>query len=164
MAEIETAADTAMRFEDAAEEVSSRCGIGDAECPWPPFRPLTPRDHWQYRWEYTRSEDCCDDLDGDDLDDDDDCSSFSVGTSSSASSIARSSSSDHYRFENNRRYQSFREGWPLPNDEVYPQNPPPAVWADWNVGAQQEQDRMQILDQMLSLRFAQRPPWPILRG
>ncbi|KAF8242002.1 S-adenosyl-L-methionine-dependent methyltransferase [Wilcoxina mikolae CBS 423.85] len=54
--------------------------------------------------------------------------------SSAASSFTRSNSHlANYRFENNRRYQSFREGnWLLPNDE-------------------QEQDRMQIVDTMLSL-------------
>ncbi|KAA8902249.1 S-adenosyl-L-methionine-dependent methyltransferase, partial [Sphaerosporella brunnea] len=54
--------------------------------------------------------------------------------SSSASSIARSHSElANYRIENNRRYQSFREGkWILPNDE-------------------REQDRYQIVDQMVSL-------------
>ncbi|KAI5848851.1 S-adenosyl-L-methionine-dependent methyltransferase [Tricharina praecox] len=85
----------------------------------------------EYAWEYTRNGDY------DEADDaDDNCSLFSVETCSSASSISRSSNTANYRFENNRRYQSFREDWPLPNDE-------------------QEQDRMQILDQMLSLRLNQ---------
>ncbi|CCX16256.1 Similar to Demethylmenaquinone methyltransferase; acc. no. Q9RRT0 [Pyronema omphalodes CBS 100304] len=66
--------------------------------------------------------------------DDDSDSIFSIQTSSSASSFTRTNSHlANYRYENNRRYQSYREGnWLLPNDE-------------------QEQDRMQIVDTMLSL-------------
>jgi len=90
---------------------------------WPPFPLLTFRLLRQYGCEYTEDED-----------DDDNCSLFSVQTSSSASSIARSSNTANYRFENNRRYQSFREDWPLPNDEANALAPAISEkWADWDV-------------------------------